>query len=250
MTVPTIEYHDGTTVDLEFLDKKLSYSVDGKYVPATTTVLDNIAKPALVPWAASMGARWFLEHQEDELSPDDMAKGIRNAHRASNREALQIGHQAHGYCQNAIEWKLGIRKEGPSMPPHENAVNSVNAFRNWVKEHDVNWFAAEQKVYNREHQYAGTVDAVAEGDDEFCVIDFKTSKAIYSSHHLQCAAYASCVADMYGRDVECSYVLRLDKLSGEFEAAKSTELDDTLRGFLGFLAGYRRVIKLENRNGR
>jgi len=246
LTVHVIEFHDGTTVDLEFLEKKHWYSVDGEYVPATTTVLDNIAKPGLVPWAASMGARWFLEHQEEKLSLDAMAKGIRNAHRASNREALKIGHQAHGYCQNAIEWKLGLRKEIPEMPPHENAVNSVNAFRNWVKEHDVNWFATEQKVYNREHKYAGTLDAVAEVDDEFCVIDFKTSKAIYSAHHLQCAAYASCVSDMYGRDVDCSYVLRLDKLSGEFEAAKSTELDDNLRGFLGFLAGYRRLVKLEN----
>ena len=265
MSVHTIEYSDGRSIELEFDPKKHYYMVDGAYVPATTTVLDNKAKPALLPWAASMGARWFLdntsmvpEQKDREPYPvfingkglDDMAKGIRNAFRKSNREAIQIGQDAHQYCQEAIEWKLGQSKKIPALPKNELTANSVNAFRNWVKEHEIKWYAAELKVYNRTHKYAGTVDAVAEVDDEFCVIDFKTSKAVYSSHHLQCAAYADCVEDIYGKDVDCSYVLRLDKTSGEFEAAKSTEMAENLNGFLGFLAGYRRITALENSNGR
>ena len=104
MSVHTIEYSDGRSIELEFDPKKHYYMVDGKYVPATTTVLDNIAKPALLPWAASMGARWFLdntsmvpEQKDREPYPvfingkglDDMAKGIRNAFRKSNREAYR-----------------------------------------------------------------------------------------------------------------------------------------------------------------
>ena len=49
MSVHTIEYSDGRSIELEFDPKKHYYMVDGAYVPATTTVLDNIAKPALLP---------------------------------------------------------------------------------------------------------------------------------------------------------------------------------------------------------
>ena len=59
-----LDYHDGSTVQLDFDEKKHYYTVEGEYAPSVTTILDSIAKPALIPWAASEGAKWFLANYE------------------------------------------------------------------------------------------------------------------------------------------------------------------------------------------
>ena len=119
-----------------------------------------------------------------------------------------------------------------------------------MKANDVEWRTVEEKVYHRGHKYAGTVDATAVINGEYCVIDFKTSGAIYSAYHLQCAAYAKAIEDMRGKEVEKAYVLRFDKKTGEFEAGSSVEIMDNFIGFLGFLEGYNRLRTIENRKGK
>ena len=116
-----------------------------------------------------------------------------------------------------------------------------------MKENDVEWHSVEQKLYHRGHKFAGTVDATATVNEEYCVIDFKTSKAIYAPYHLQCAAYAKAIEDMTGKEVEKAYVLRFDKNTGEFEAQSSVEILENFVAFLGFLEGYNRLKELENR---
>ena len=247
-----IDYHDGSRVILEFNPKKHWYSIDGEYVPACTTILDSIAKPALVPWAANEGAKFYNMNvgktmgKNPSMTEAEMAKGIRNAYRTSSGAALNVGLEVHKWCEEAILWKLG-RGEIPKMPEKSESKNAINAFREWVKLNDVEWLTVEEKVYHRGHNYAGTLDATAVVNDEYCVIDFKTSAAIYSSYYLQCAAYAKAIEDMRGKSVDKAYILRFDKKTGEFEAGSSIEIQENFMGFLGFLDGYRRLKDLENR---
>jgi len=244
-----LEYHDGQDVELEFNEKKHYYSVDGEYAPSVTTILDSIAKPALVPWAANEGAKFFISHVHEGMKVEDMAKGIRGAYRTSSGSALNIGMEVHKWCEEAILWKLG-KGEAPLPLERTESKNAINAFREWVKANDVEWLTVEEKVYHRGHKFAGTVDATAIINDEYCVIDFKTSGAIYSAYHLQCAAYAKAIEDMRGKEVEKAYVLRFDKKTGEFEAGSSVEIQDNFIAFLGFLEGYSRLRTLENRKGK
>lgn len=250
--ITPLEYHDGEVVELDFDEKAHYYRVDGDYVPSVTTILDNIAIKALPQWAASEGAKWFLENcdafSQAEISTEDMAKGIRGAFRKKSKEALNIGTLVHEYAEKAILWKLGVVKEIPEMPDNDVAKKCINAFRQWVKENDVEWLQAEQKLYNRKYKYAGTVDAVANVNGEFSVIDFKTSGAIYSKYYLQCAAYAECVEDMWGKDVDCYWVLRFDKKTGKFEAGKSTDSIEDFSGFYGALMLYSRLKMRENQS--
>ena len=180
---------------------------------------------------------------------EDMAKGIRGAYRTSSGSALNIGMEVHKWCEEAILWKLG-KGEAPQSLTRTESKNAINAFREWVKANDVEWLTVEEKVYHRGHKFAGTVDATAIINDEYCVIDFKTSGAIYSAYHLQCAAYAKAIEDMRGKEVEKAYVLRFDKKTGEFEAGSSVEIMDNFIAFLGFLEGYSRLRTLENRKGK
>ena len=244
-----LEYHDGQDVELDFNEKKHYYTVEGEYAPSVTTILDSIAKPALVPWAANEGAKFFISHVHEGMKVEDMAKGIRGAYRTSSGAALNIGMEVHKWCEEAILWKLG-KGEAPLTPERTESKNAINAFREWTKANDVEWLTVEEKVYHRGHKFAGTVDATAIVNGEYCVIDFKTSGAIYSAYHLQCAAYAKAIEDMRGKEVEKAYVLRFDKKTGEFEAGSSVEIMDNFIAFLGFLEGYSRLRNLENRKGK
>jgi genome maintenance exonuclease 1 len=254
-----IEFHDGESVDLEFNEGKHQYHMDGEFVPAVTSVLSTtIAKQQfLMPWAVKMGAEWFKSKVEPsvrenhysfkgDLSLDEVVDGIKRAYKKKSAGAIDLGRQVHEWCEQAILWKLG-QAEIPSMPSNEEASNSINAFRDWVKQNEVEWMAAEQRVFSRTHKYAGTVDAVARVNDEFAVIDFKTSARIYEEYHLQVAAYAKCIEDIYGEPVEGAYILRFDKESGEFEASKSNHIDTDFLTFSGLLVGYRGLTKLRSR---
>ena len=247
-----IEFNDGESVDLEFNEAKHQYSHNGEFVPAVTSVLSTtIAKQQfLMPWAVKMGAEWFKDNSEAfsqaEISIDDMVNGIKRAYKKKSAGAIDLGRQVHEWCEQAILWKLG-NAEVPSMPTDEKAVNSINAFREWDKHNEVEWLAAEQRVYSRTHNYAGTVDAVARVNGEFAVIDFKTSARIYEEYYLQVAAYSKCVEDIYGEPVDGAYILRFDKESGRFDADKSDNIDVDFITFSGLLVGYRGLTKLRSR---
>jgi hypothetical protein len=242
-------------VILNFDPKKHYYNVEGAYAPSVTTILDSIAKPALVPWAANEGAKFYnmnahkLLGKNPSMTEAEMGKGIRSAYKTSSGQALNVGMEVHKWCEEAILWKLG-KGEAPLDPTRTESLNAVNAFRGWVRDNVVEWLTVEEKVYHRGHKFAGTVDATAIVNDEYCVIDFKTSGAIYSAYHLQCAAYAKAIEDMRGKEVDKAYVLRFDKKTGEFEAGSSVEIMDNFIAFLGFLEGYSRLRTLENRKGK
>jgi len=247
-----IEFNDGESVDLEFNEAKHQYSHNGEFVPAVTSVLSTtIAKQQfLMPWAVKMGAEWFKDNSEAfsqaEISIDDMVNGIKRAYKKKSAGAIDLGRQVHEWCEQAILWKLG-NAEVPSMPTDEKAANSINAFREWIKQNEVEWLAAEQRVYSRTHNYAGTVDAVARVNGEFAVIDFKTSARIYEEYYLQVAAYSKCVEDIYGEAVDGAYILRFDKESGKFDVDKSDNIDVDFITFSGLLVGYRGLTKLRSR---
>ena len=172
--------------------------------------------------------------------------GIKRAYKKRSVGAINVGRAVHEWCEQAILWKLG-NAEVPSMPSDEQAANAINAFRDWIKQNEVEWLAAEQRVYSRTHNYAGTVDAVARVNGEFTVIDFKTSTRIYEEYYLQVAAYSKCVEDIYGEPVDAAYILRFDKDSGKFDADKSDNIDVDFITFCGLLVGYRGLTKWSSR---
>ena len=247
-----IEFNDGESIDLEFNEAKHQYSHNGEFVPAVTSVLSTtIAKQQfLMPWAVKIGAEWFKDNSEAfsqaEISIEDMVNGIKRAYKKRSVGAINVGRAVHEWCEQAILWKLG-NAEVPSMPSDEQAANAINAFRDWIKQNEVEWLAAEQRVYSRTHNYAGTVDAVARVNGEFTVIDFKTSTRIYEEYYLQVAAYSKCVEDIYGEPVDAAYILRFDKDSGKFDADKSDNIDVDFITFCGLLVGYRGLTKLRSR---
>ena len=240
-------------------DSKLHpYKVGDEIIPSATRVLDVISKPALVPWGLKVGANWLeknLFHDAEASSKntkvyksrmalEPLLKGMKSAYRGTSKNALNIGTITHEWVEGAVNWKLG---EGgiPKMPQQDEAVNAIHAFKDWVGQNVVEWKSSEEKLFHRKHKYAGTVDARAIINGEYCVIDWKTSKAVYPEYHLQVAAYAKAVEDIHGIPVDATYILRCDKATGKFEAVRSTEIEENFQAYLGALTLYRRLKELK-----
>jgi len=217
-----ITYPDKKKVNLVFDKFKHRYRIKDEFVPSVTRIIDSvIPKPHLVQWAAKMGADWWLDNYDNESRY--VHEGIANAYKIKSETALKIGSMVHDYIENVIKWSLNSKKSEPIKPDNDAALNSIEAFGKWVKANEVKWISSEEKIYSRTHHYAGTVDAIAEVNEEFCVIDFKTSAQIYKEYYLQIAAYKKAVEEIYGREVECCWILRFDKESGKFQAKEIRE---------------------------
>ena len=242
-----IEYHDGQVVHLSFNEAIHAYTVgedpDLKAIASVTQTMDVISKPALIPWALKEGSEWlagnlFFDRETKNKhifhtkgkGIDFLVKGIKGAYRNTSTSAINIGMVTHEWVERAIKWKLG-QGEAPTMPVQEQAQTSIEAFRSWVAENEIEWHSAERKVYHREYEYAGTVDAVATINGEYCVVDWKTSKAIYPEYYLQVAAYAKALEDMEGKPIDTAYILRCDKNTGKFQFVKSDDLEADFQAF-------------------
>ena len=107
-----INFHDGAEIVLDFNEDKHVYKIEGEYVPSVTTILNTISKPALLPWAVKMGADWFSDNCEAftqaTLSVDEVVKGIKGAYRKKSQDAMNIGNIVHQWCEDAIQWKMGV----------------------------------------------------------------------------------------------------------------------------------------------
>ena len=150
------------------------------------------------------------------MTAEEIALGIKKAYRQKSEGAIELGKLVHQWCEDAILWKLG-KGEVPAMPESTQASNAINAFRDWVKQIEVEWIAAEQPLYNRKYKYAGTVDAVANVNGEFCVIDFKTSAKIYKEYYLQVSAYCNAIGEMMGELPKLGVIVRVDKEEEKFQ---------------------------------
>ena len=218
MTEYTIRYHTGDKVLLEYDHAAHSYVVDELKIPNVTTLIDGVFPKYLTEWAAKCGADYWKTHS-DEV--EDMYHGIIRAHKEVSGAARDIGHETHYWLEeyinssiknpNEVDWKLGTLSD--------KAKNAVQAFLKWEASHDIVWMGSEKKVYSKEYDYAGTIDAIAMINGKYCIVDFKTSAKIYKESYVQLSAYAQAVEEIHGKPVDLAVVLRLDKEEDKYQEA-------------------------------
>lgn len=84
----------------------------------------------------------------------------------------------------------------------------------WLEEHEVEGIVVEQPLSSGKLGYGGTPDWYGILDGVPTVLDIKTSSGVYTSHFVQCSAYAALLEDA-GHRVERIAVLHLPRtLSG------------------------------------
>lgn len=220
-------------------EKKVDISVSG-----VTKVLD---KPALVGWATKMCGEFVMLNngrlaekvvvatetglRVDEVELDNFIKEMKGHGKGKKTEAATIGTMAHSWVEQHIKWVMGLGTK-PEEVVNASVNNAIQAFLKWEKEHDVVYLATEKLVYSKKGKYAGQLDIEAKVDGELCILDNKTSSGIYLEMEYQTAGYQIAREEEGGKKYDARWILRLDKVTGEFEAKRFTDNADAKSGYL------------------
>lgn len=193
-----------------------AYSFDGIEYPSVTTVLGVLDKPALINWAAGLAVDWCIEHR-DNIDHPQFKSNAMTGWREVQKEALDIGSSVHHAIDN-LHNGHDCTSERPEVQ------NAVIAYLAWEKEQGVTIEASEVPVYDKILAFAGTLDAMAMINGERCLIDYKTSKAVYNEYKYQVAAYARAWDRMHqDQKIKRLFIVRLDKETGEPEVVETTK---------------------------
>ena len=205
--------------------------------PSVTTVLQVVAKPALVPWAKKIS----LEKVRSELTDvandfphvvlepewiDEMLESARKRPDQVRDEAGDIGTRAHGLIEAYLK---GEMTEETHIP--DDLSQAFDNFLNWQTETDLEFRGSEIVVWDEKAGYAGTLDILAENNDGYVIIDIKTGSGIYPEMSMQVAAYS--MAWQWRNPeipVSTAYVVRLGKNEPDIEVKEV----DVLKGMEGF----------------
>ena len=208
-------------------------NADGDIVVGTTTVLNRLSKPALVPWANKLG----LEGVAVGKYVDDKAEIGTLAHEMVH--CLLKGEEADtsDYSQNQIL----------------SALNSLKSFNSWYDGVEIKPLLLEEKLVSEKWQYGGSVDCYALINRERVLVDFKTGKAIYNDMAYQIAAYKNLLEEN-GYPVDYAMILNIPRAETEdFAIKKWDNLDSQLTVFMCMLEVYRTekfIKKGEKKNSK
>jgi len=228
------------SAEVEFDASSHTYTVDDEEVPSVTTITDIISKGnALMWWAVNSARDYIMNEMEagrkyDEVEIEELAKEARLAHRRSSGSAKKIGKLVHQFAEDWVNWKMDMEnRERPDFPVNDQANKSVDKFLNW-QDRDVEWLASEEIVYHPRVRYAGTYDARAKLFGGQYIIDFKTSKDIYSEYLLQATAYKQAYEIQNDESLDGIIIARFPKDGGDFETQRIDDPDLLDRHWIAF----------------
>ena len=178
--------------DAEDFKAKNGYELDGTWYPRVTKILDVKAKPALEGFFREMGS-------------------FEAADEVKNKSA------EHGSMVHELVQQVAIGG-GPTVP--EEFRPAVEAFEVFAKARNIVFHPdfIERRVWSSQKRYAGTMDALAEADGKFGVLDIKTSTGFYPEYNLQTGAYIQALQEYQTkhalglpRDIQTRWILRIDQ---------------------------------------
>lgn len=170
------------------------FLTSGEEVPGVTTILNVIAKPALVQWANRMG----LQGIDTTKYVDDLAT---------------IGTAAHAIIAGRIsQTPVDLRDYTPNQV--DKAENSVLSYLEWEKHQQMETVVAETPLVSQTLRYGGTPDWFGRLDGRPVLLDFKTSKGIYNEHFYQLGAYWNLLREQ-GHEIDEVRILRVGRESSE-----------------------------------
>lgn len=202
------------------------YFINGDNYVSVTNVLSVLAKPALINWAAKMGARAALK--DPTISEDDASYAIYQFKQSS----ADRGSLVHKFCEH-----YGTPNQIQLSDIPEEFQGFCNSYVDWYNTNKPELLYREIILCNHTHRYAGTADLYAKIGDLYYLIDLKTGKDIYDEAKLQLTAYKYAEefrcegkpADMNRIDKTAVLLLSPDK---EFRFQDSNSDDEDFKDFL------------------
>ena len=185
----------------------------GERFISVTTVLGNIAKFGITPWAAKLSAVAAFDRLPllnrasrnplcNSTKTDDACGACRDCvtywladrHNQVRDDAADLGVKLHDVAESDALFGEGAHIDADVLP-------FVTQFRRWRDRHQPTFHASEMTVISRKWGYAGTLDAIlaiAEMPPKLAhlstlpvCVDWKTSKSVDRVKGWQVVAYAN-----------------------------------------------------------
>jgi hypothetical protein len=169
---------------------------DGKTaVPGVTTVLNLLAKPALIPWANRLG----LQGIDVSKYVDDKADIGTLGHAMVTDKLTDMATVTTDYSQNQISL----------------AENCALSFWSWEKEHPIEEvYFCERPLVSEAHRFGGTLDIYAKINGKREIIDLKTGSGIYPEHAWQVATL-KVLLEEHGFAVDGTRIINIPRTESE-----------------------------------
>lgn len=197
---------------------KTSYIIQDKKFDRVTSVLNYFTPPDLVNWYCKEGKQ---------------AK-------KKSKTAKSIGTRVHNLIKE--DWEKGRYRitdyDSPAI------LNCLEAYKNWRSIEKPNIISMEQTVWSDELGVAGTYD-IQTHNSFYRLIDIKTSDSIKDSYWIQLAMYIY-LAGL--PSLTSMAVLRLDKLTADYQYVIKNYNEYYVKLFKGLLNYYRYCQKPEIRD--
>ena len=174
---------------------------DGTRVPGTTTIISSS-----LGW--NRGALMYWAWQEGKAGRD---------YRQTQSDAADAGTIAHAMVEAHI--RGSIYQAPPTATPDQLrlATLSFGAFMEWFEATRIELVETEMHLISEPHRFGGTPDAVGRIKGALCLLDWKTSKAVYAEYLIQLAAYEHLWNVNRGEQITGGiHCCRFDKVTGGF----------------------------------
>lgn len=231
---------------------------DGTF-PGVTGVLKvlGIGSERLIAWNAKQEREAVLEaatdiYAEDEHdgSPQDFIDAVTKrlgdikAGVRAMRKAADIGSEVHAAINAAIRRQMAA--PAPEAPLTTDAARmGFNAFKGWWSAAGYKPIVTEQPVWSTALRAAGTVDLVVDSPDGWVLVDFKTSRYVYESHHIQAAAYKRMVEERTDHRIVRAEIVKIPKdAADEFKVVPLGKLYDRELSEAQLLASFEACVLL------
>ena len=175
-----------------------NYLLKGKKVPSVTTIIGRFKNATgLIIWSNKLGLKGI--NYFDELN-----------------KAAEAGTSLHDLAE------LHIKGEEYQLPDDPIVRHCFNQFLEWWNNtnYKVTW--TEKKMGSKKLEVGGCPDLLVDGK---VLIDFKTSKAIYSDMIIQLSAYAELIKESEGIEIDKAIIVRFPKEDDDTEIKEFSKED-------------------------
>ncbi len=185
-------------------------SVDGveknEWLKSPSGIVGKLDKSRpLMGWAVNCFYDKVVEDMRDgeSFTKDDVLSMLalgKGAYNERKKEAADVGTVVHFYAQNHHDLKDVTEAEGYdelNEADQAKARNGGQAFDTWYAQLGGTSVASEFLVFSKKEKFAGRCDDLVSVNGEHIILDYKTSKGVYTDQIYQVTSYMKAREEEY-----------------------------------------------------
>jgi len=213
---------------------------NGDKVPGTTTIIGRFKDSGgLIQWAYKQGREHEGLARQGKDAPRHLYDQVQQAADIGTTVHKMVEEHING-VQTAVVQSLAHHEHAGDEKAVLAALSGFDAYLKWERGSQLEIVAQEIQLVSEQYHFGGTPDAIGEIDGELCLVDWKTSNAVYADHLIQLAAYKHLIEEGQRMDNYKSmdmkltggfHLCRFSKAHGDFAHHYYPRLDEAWEAF-------------------